>query len=156
MSESQPEDDSAEHVRRHPEWIRRFDVVDAELRRVFEEVLAGIPADEGRRFPDLEVDEVAVTAEGANVRGGERWRMRVSPSQLKKRVQGDRAALRGLVAHELAHVFLRHAATNGRRNGSFDEIEADAQARRWVGGDVDAFRRRFGPPYGMEQNTSEA
>lgn len=144
------EDARGDRVRRPPPaWIRRFAVEDVEIRRVCEEVLAGIPPEECARFPELEIDEVRITAEGANVRGGDPWRLRLSPSQLKAQAGGDRAALRGLVAHELAHVFLRHAPGSGERNGAYEEIEADDQARLWVGADVDAFRLRFGPPYGM-------
>lgn len=130
-----------------PRWIRRCEIEDEDLRRCIDEVLRRISGDDARGFPDVEIIEVDVTAEGANVSGGESWTIRLSPRQLKERVGSDAAALRGLLAHELAHAFLRHAEGDESRSGSLEEEEADRKAREWVGAEVDAFRRRFGPPY---------
>lgn len=130
-----------------PRWIRNCEIDDGELRHHLDEVLGRVPGADAELFPDVEILEVEVTAEGANVSGGERWTIRLSPRQLKKRVGSDAAALRGLLAHELAHAFLRHAEGDESRSGTLEEEEADRKAREWVGADVDAFRRRFGPPY---------
>lgn len=128
-------------------WIRNCELTDGELRRALGEVLGSIPEEDAEAFPEVDILEVAITAEGANVSGGESWTIRFSPRQLKERVRADEAALRGLVAHELAHAFLRHAEGDESRSGTLEEEAADAKARDWVGADVDAFRRRFGPPY---------
>jgi hypothetical protein len=130
-----------------PRWIRKCEIEDDDLRRGLDEVLRRIPVEDARDFPDVEILEVDVTAEGANVSGGERWTIRLSPRQLNRRVGSDAAALRGLLAHELAHAFLRHAEGDESRSGTLEEEEADRKAREWVGTEVDAFRRRFGPPY---------
>jgi len=130
-----------------PIFIDDYELEDPEVGQAFQEVLRRIPESDVGEFPGVEVFTVPHTVEGANVRrylGS--WQIWLCPETLKKKVGGDRAALRGLLAHEIAHAFLRHDAEKPGNDELREEAEADEKAREWVGEDVDTFRHRCGPP----------
>jgi hypothetical protein len=74
--------------------------------------------------------------------------------EIYARSSGNSDAISGIIAHELAHVFLRHAVIQHTQNdGLKAEDEADTLASRWgFSEEIKIFRQKFGPAYLRDAN----
>jgi len=120
-----------------------YEITDPGLKKLIDSVLSRIPDEYQDDFPSFSIYE-GPAKEGAQVT--EDFVM-FDPGQLDKLSDNDDDVKTGIIAHELAHVFLKHAtAPDVETQGLAYENEADKLAVEWgFAREVQAFRRKLGP-----------
>jgi hypothetical protein len=133
-----------EHLMRKVNFGHIFDYVVIEsnyLKNILRDVLSTIG--KSMNLGELSLGQIVEgpTSSGEVAEVDKDGYIRINSLKLKK--YEDRM-VKALVAHEIAHAYLRHYEAR-ESNGLQREQEADDQARKW-GFDVDYFREVCGPP----------
>jgi hypothetical protein len=132
-------------MERISDFLIENEIQDPSFRRLFEDVLARIPDSYAEDFPCFSVYE-GFALEGASVIDEIIY---FDVSRLTKASGGDQGVLIGIIAHELAHIFLGHSSMIERNpmEGLKLEGEADSLAAEWgFAEEVETFRQKLGPP----------
>lgn len=111
--------------------VFRFDVRDGAFRQLVETVLALIPDVDAKEFPDFAILQADSGGTFAHADAG----ITVFDVDLMKRLLMDDETKIGIIAHELAHLFLGHVSGDhqGASDEELHEIEeaADKKAEEW-------------------------
>ncbi|GJQ58599.1 MAG: hypothetical protein D8M57_08970 [Candidatus Scalindua sp. AMX11] len=130
------------------EYIIDYEVKDPKLRELINYVLRKIPDEEREDFPMFSLYQTDTTdAEYAFIIPGDVVQVFFNVDMLEDGSCGNDDVKIGVIAHELAHVYLKHPHTSSGRKGLKNEEEADSLASHWgFGKEVKASRRKLGPP----------
>ena len=120
-----------------------YEINDSNLKKLIDYVLKMIPDEYEENFPSFSIYE-GIAKEGANVTED---LIIFDVGRLNELSDDDEDVKIGVIAHELAHVFCRHAtAPDIGKRGLEHEDEADKLASDWgFANEVVAFRRKLGP-----------
>ena len=125
--------------------ILEYEIKDAGFKRLIDYVLERIPDVHEEDFPSFSIYE-GHAIEGAHVTEDS---VIFDVDKLKNELSdGDEDVMVGIIAHELAHVFLKHGSVPDMvERGLEYEDEADRLASNWgFAKEVTAFRHKLGPP----------
>ena len=128
----------------HQVILLDYEVRSDPLKSTIDEVLQGIPDKYADEFPSFSIYG-GPAVEGAHV---EPDAVYFDIDKLNAKCDENRDAVIGIIAHEFAHVFLRHTdAGDDGEKGLRHEREADEMACRWgFSSQIEALRRQCGPP----------
>ncbi|HIC91700.1 MAG TPA: hypothetical protein EYP21_06520 [Syntrophaceae bacterium] len=122
--------------------IIEYRVYDQNFKRLVNQVLGRIPDTYEEEFPIFSIYE-GYCEWGAMV---DEQGIVFDVGKLNEESEGDNVAIKGLVAHELAHVFLKHSVLVAQGKATL-EHEADKLAIKWdFKREIEVFRQKFGPP----------
>ncbi len=130
------------------EDITDYEVKDPKLRKLINYVLRRIPDEYEEDFPMFSLYQTnIVDAECAFVVPGDVDQVFFNASMLENNSCDNDDVKIGIIAHELAHVYLKHPHCSSCRKGVENEEEADALASDWgFAKEVKASRRKSGSP----------
>lgn len=125
-----------------------YKIEDLNFKKLIDRVLQKIPDRYEEEFPTFSIFQ-----------GHSKWGAHVydnnvyfDVNKLEEISGGDEEVKIGVIAHELAHVFLNHTTSRDQRRRKLKyEDEADELASTWgFAKEIEAFRQKFGPPPPVE------
>lgn len=130
------------------EIITDYKVKDLKLRELINYVLQKIPDEYEKDFPIFSLYQTDITdTECAFVIPGEVDQVFFNIEMLEDSSCGNDDVKIGVIAHELAHVYLKHLHSSSVRKGLKNEEEADSLASNWgFAKEIKASRKKLGLP----------
>ena len=130
------------------EDITDYEVKDPKLRKLINYVLRRIPDEYEEDFPMFSLYQTdIIDAECAFVVPGDVDQVFINVDMLEDSACGNDDVKIGVIAHELAHVYLKHPHSSSGRKGLENEEAADSLASNWgFAKEVKASRRKLGSP----------
>jgi len=123
--------------------IINYEVNDAHFKKQIDQVLTRIPQSYTWEFPSFSIYQNYAKGTFVDEDG-----VYFDVDEIYAKTSGNSDAILGVIAHELAHVFLMHAVEYTQNDGLKAEDEADALASRWgFSEEIKIFRQKFGPAY---------